>query len=218
MPWMIKVISFAVLHLSEFLFQGYPFCWGETANQHIDPPRITYQEFMASKANSGWLVREESEAYEEDEPTESLPAGTDTSYIQFRQIAVGETISCGITLIGSHLVCWGNARHFYNTDLPRQVRGPFRQVSVGSSGVCAIRGEKSEEENSEDRKENDDAENAADTLHCWGYAKHLINAKYFSAWDQVSVGCTTICGVSMDSEVECGSFHPMNDHRDIIIA
>lgn len=173
---------------------------------------------MASKANSGWLVREESEGYEEEETTsETSPADTDTSYLQFRQIAVSESISCGITLIGSHLICWGNARNFYNTDIPRQVRGPFRQVSVGASGVCAIRGEKSED-SEQDNDANQDSENAPDTLHCWGYAKHLINSKYFSAWDQVSVGCTYICGVSMDSEVECGSFHPMNDHRDIIIA
>lgn len=199
---------------------GYPLCWGEKSPDHIDPPLITYKEFLQSKENSGWLVREEKEEFEEEEEAGGKAAGgegagkeDELSYMQFRQLAVGETLSCGISLLGSHLFCWGSERVFYNSGLPRQARGPWRQVSVGSSGVCAIRGE------AEGEEKTGESDWQPDSLQCWGMAKGLIPTDRFPAWDQISVGSSFVCGVSMESEVECGGvFHNINDHKDIIIA
>jgi hypothetical protein len=203
--------------------KGYPHCWGERHADHIDPPKITYKEYLQSKDNSGWLIRTEKDEYE-DEAEESLTEDENqVSYVQFRQIAVGESFSCGITLLGSHLYCWGDHRDFYyQPNIPKQVKGPFRQVSVGSSGVCAIRAEAEDEGTTESELEVDSVgateAHIPDTLQCWGRAKSIINHSHFDAWDQVSVGSSYVCGVSMDSQIECGGYIPGNDHKDIIIA
>ena len=44
---------------------------------------------------------------------------------------------------------------------------------------------------------------AGDELKCWGGAKLKVNATAFDAWDQVSVGAVSICGVSMESDLIC---------------
>jgi hypothetical protein len=227
--WTKKVRSvclFVVLFSTVCCVPGYPNCWGEKAPHQIDPPRITYREFLQSRENSGWLIKQVKDEYEGDDEEEEetsndgiLPNGQeDSNYIQFRQIAVGESLSCGITLMGSHLVCWGDPRVFYKTDLPKQVKGPFRQVSVGAAGVCAIRGESEDGTDQKQLPSSFPDEFLPDSLQCWGVAKNMIKQDHFIAWDQISVGSNYICGVSMESEVECGGVIPGTDHKDIIIA
>ena len=72
------------------------------------------------------------------------------SRLQFKQISVGEGISCGLTLaLGSgvtdsngatykdgDMVCWGNNKGHSN--LAPHTQGPYKQVSVGPLGVCAL--------------------------------------------------------------------------------
>ena len=152
--------------------------------------------------------------------TASTPEESETSFVQFRQISVGESLSCGISLLGGHLYCWGSPEFFhYNRDIPRQKKGPFRQVSVGSLGVCAILADPSELTGVDSSAEIEVDENhSPDRLLCWGTAKNLIDQSRFDAWDQISVGTSYICGVSMESEVECGGYIPIRDHKDIVVA
>lgn len=200
---------------------GYPYCWGERVPSHIEPPKITYKEFLQSKENAGWLIRPEPDEYEDDgeEAPKLSPHESEVSYVQFRQISVGESISCGVTLLGSHLLCWGDPVDFFvHKDLPRQQKGPYRQVSVGSAGVCAIRADIEEDLANEEFAVEVPDGHLPDRLECWGPAKSIINQYKFDAWDQVSVGSNYVCGVSMDSEVECGGYIPGDEHKNIIIA
>jgi hypothetical protein len=114
--------------------------------------------------------------------------------LQFRQISVGEGQSCGITLLGTHLMCWGDKSH-----KPFQVAGPFRQVSVGRLGVCAISARKNDE------LTQTGGVDEADHIQCWGFARMIVDLSGLEQvqWDQISVGDTTACAVSMDSELKC---------------
>ena len=66
--------------------------------------------------------------------------------------------------------------------------GAYRQVSVGKVGVCGIRAD-------------------TDALRCVGARSKRDPAldvhKGDSEWDQVRVGNTNICAVSMDSVLHC---------------
>jgi hypothetical protein len=66
--------------------------------------------------------------------------------------------------------------------------GAYRQVSVGKLGVCGIRAD-------------------TDALRCIGSRTKRDPAhevlKGDSEWDQVRVGNTNICAVSMDSVLHC---------------
>jgi len=209
--------------------RGYPYCWGvQLKGPHLYPPTISYAEYQDSKSTFGWIIKKEVDEYEgEDEENEqSLVTegelsndGTieQVSTVQFRQISVALDISCGITLLGAHLQCWGNDILFKRKGFPARVQGPFRQVSVGELGVCAIVAEPDEISGDEDiLRVNSSLNNTMvpDTLLCWGMAARQFNTQKFSAWDQVKVGSTLICGVSMNSELECvGSHLPANMHH-----
>jgi len=184
----------------------------------------------------GELDGEEQEAGDPGDEAAERHHPADVAKVQFRQISVSDAVSCGITLIGSDLRCWGSVatrsqmvqaqqadrggkmkyvRHLHSsrhdTSIPAFVRGPFRQVSVGGAGVCAITASKRAEE--EDAAFQDVAtmsigdpsteRRAGDELQCWGGARRKVNATAFDAWDQVSVGAVSICGVSMDSDLIC---------------
>ncbi len=223
--------------------KGYPYCWGNAEKYELIPPEITYQEYLASKDKFAWIIKEDNIFVEENNellaeedvefsgeyPDKYLP--TDKSFVQFRQLSVGRTLACGITLFGGHLLCWGTK---YNTKfLLSKAIGPFRQVSVGDLGVCAITGDPVEFGLGEqDEKDGADAEGEAeqqqekevkealpppDQVVCWGSAKGYIDPKAYDAWDQVTVGCNQVCGVSMDSELVCTG-HTVPPHQKIVIA
>ena len=169
---------------------------------------------------------------------QTTPMLHEKSLVQFRQISVGRSLSCGITLFGGHVLCWGHPRNL--KFILSQAIGPYRQLSVGDLGVCAITGdpeefgmtsEQSEEEyddedegevaNKNKRNQKNSHSTAAllppDSLVCWGSAKGYIDANAFESWDQVTVGSTQVCGVSMDSELLC-SGHTVPPHEKIVIA
>ena len=67
--------------------------------------------------------------------------------VQFRQLSVSDGISCGISLIGSHLRCWGTRIEEQNrkkraletpNHIPMYVQGPFRQVKMCFIFICNI--------------------------------------------------------------------------------
>ena len=107
-----------------------------------------------------------------------------SSEVCLRQISVGDDVICGIRYPESDIFCTGALKKY---SLPSIIEGNFLQVSVSSArlGVCAIRSDRS--------------------LQCWGQAKSLATfAKSNNRWDQVEVGPSTVCAVSMLSELECG--------------
>lgn len=184
------------------------------------PPAISYRQYLAAVSGPGvdmsilqrTLEMEDALRRRDNEEEEDFEASWDEkdaisgseedqrmAKIQFRQISVGEGTSCGITLLGAHLQCWGGKR-------PVQSPGPYRQVSVGRRGVCAITAAVDDSSSTESRE--------ADVLLCWGHADSMVHHSGESAaqyhWDQISVGATTVCGVTMDSELKCwgGSIPP----------
>jgi hypothetical protein len=223
--------------------KAYPVCWGETKTAEIYPPTLTKKEYLDSKANFGWYVKDEEDEEDEynEEEDENKPineSDNEVSFIQFRQIAVGEGLSCGITLLGAHLRCWGIASQFRKMKLSPITQGPYRQVSVGGFGVCAITGSEEEmnqgssvKNNQDEREEEEEdtllkvsslpAEIPSDSLQCWGIVNMFLNKEKFEAWDQISIGNTVACGVSMDSELECsgmGITANYPEHVSVIVA
>jgi len=167
----------------------------------------------------------EIEEEEEDEELEFTAEGQarkrsgDTEVLQFKQISVGEQFSCGITLEGSHIQCWGNKK-FRGGEVAHFQPGPFRQVSVGSMGICGIYAESininnDKEEGQVQQNEN----NKGDTLLCWG-SKDINIANIDEKWDQIKVSSTAFCGVTMNSELHCyGGHSNLNEiPKDIQIA
>ncbi len=154
----------------------------------------------------------------------------EVSLVQFRQISVNEEMSCGITLLGANVLCWGPSLHFRRGTMPRQVKGPFRQLSVGDHGFCAITadyeeifGGESQDGEGETQTDAGDGEERRepDQLVCYGMVAMTVDPKRFEAWDQISLD-SQVCGVSMESELECWSHTLLPQHktvhRDIVIA
>ena len=147
--------------------------------------------------------------------------------VQFRQLSVSDGVTCGITLIEADIYCWGTLisshdkkRKYKNENLliPRYVEGPFRQISVGTIGLCAIAGDPSADhvvhtheptisKSNDNDNDNDDKRKGhglePDSLRCWGMANRKVKTEVFTAWDQISVSYSGACGVSMDSQIEC---------------
>ena len=89
-------------------------------------------------------------------------------YAQFKQISVGEDFSCGITLeTPSNLLCWG--KYGKHDDMPRNITGPIRQVSVNKRGVCVIYGE-----TSTTNKNNIISGRLEGKIQCWGHIASII--------------------------------------------
>ena len=124
--------------------------------------------------------------------------------VQFRQISVGEQVVCGVLLNNNHIKCWGHHRHRRNS-LPTDMEGPFRQVSVGTSGICAIYDDMGVESTSIGVDGEAEAmEDLSSTLKCWGTAAiHTSNQIAGKKYDQVRVGNTGICAITQDYSVEC---------------
>lgn len=209
--------------------------------KQIHPPNITYSQYLVATSGPGVdmsilqninkKTKGDDEDFESDASAKSADsAGGDeqVAKIQFRQISVGEGVSCGITLLGAHLQCWGG-----HTKTPVQSPGPYRQVSVGRKGICAITASAEDTDANPSDTSAGTATTATpatpatttgharrratkervrtregDKLHCWGTADALVHysgdrdAETYQ-WDQVNVGAWAVCAVSMDSELRC---------------
>lgn len=213
------MITHSVLSPSDIrvlFFTAYPHCWSAVGDiKETTVPTITYSQYLAaakgpgvdpsllvSTGSSGNKSNRNSASDGEEEDFDPAAGGTTSdsgsssgdesvAKIQFRQISVGEQESCGITLLGAHLHCWGG-----RGKNPLRATGPFRQVSVGRRGVCAITAPPDEQGGPE-----------GDQLVCWGLADSLVHHSGDSAaqyrFDQVSVGASGVCAVTMDSELKC---------------
>lgn len=177
----------------------------------MNPPTISWKDFKESQESFGWVdqapVDEDDYADYDGETPIVSDDDLRLSKMQFRQISVTNDMSCGITLIGAHLRCWGSKRLHRRGRWPVSAKGPYRQVSAGGLGVCAIVGSADDLSGEEDylQVEAPEQGRAPDSLECWGGAS-AVNPKYFEAWDQIAVGVTYACGVSMDSQLHCGGF------------
>jgi hypothetical protein len=90
--------------------------------------------------------------------------------------------------------------------MPHVIEGPFRQVSVGNFGVCGIYGTPKEismeiDDNGEFISQEISI-NVEDSLTCWGVSKMFVDNRQTS-WDQISIGETSGCGVTMESDIYC---------------
>jgi hypothetical protein len=204
---------------------AYPHCWSAVGDmKETIPPTYTYSQYLAASrgpgVDPGLLLQSprRDRAGDEEEDFDPAASGTVTapgidradegvSKIQFRQISVGDGQSCGITLLGAHLQCWGG-----RGKKPLMAVGPFRQVSVGGSGVCAITAA------AEDQSEGQEGGREADRLVCWGFAEQMVHYSGDSAahyqWDQVSVGASSVCAVTLDSEMRCWGGGIPPEYRD----
>jgi len=202
---------------------AYPHCFGDNVSHELNIPTITYEQYLQqsseydvddvddSNRGSDTTRRlkydrsgneEEEEDFEVDidehEKLNKPPIlSAEVSKVQFRQLSVTDGYSCGITLLGSHLQCWGLYRsHLGRSDLAIKLsNGPYRQLSTGHKGICVI------------------YDNTFQ-LQCWGYALTMSQLREDTMsiqWDQISVGYTSVCGVTMDSELICfGATSPDN--------
>ncbi len=233
MLWM-KVVSFfscvgnlcvwcMMINMLILFILGYPHCWGNI----VEYPMITWKEFKESVDNFGWSEEEivpGDDDYADDDNTSPIVSDDDKrlSKIQFRQISATREMTCGITLIGAHLRCWGYKMLHRRGRWPLSVKGPYRQVSAGVFGVCAIVGSEEDLDGEENfLKVASPGDRSPDSLECWGMARDYFNTTRYTAWDQVSVGSLFACGVSMDSQLYCdGMLTPQEKYmlNNIIMA
>lgn len=259
-------ISCSRYHCCALDSNAYPHCFGRWHNAESVVPMVSYKDFL-----DGNHLPIELQVVDDEDEGDMLMGDDATAKVQFRQLSVSDGVSCGISLIGSHLRCWGSlldqkekkekSGRIRNevSALPRFVEGPFRQISVGGAGLCAIFGDLSIDQqegvhepltvpsNRISRTATSDsdntqiaggitvdsaseqgssspstANNAADSLRCWGTAFRRVNSTFFEAWDQISVSATGACGVSMNSEIECfGLIVPtevQDKHRQFLAA
>eukprot|EP01032_Pedospumella_encystans_P025078 gene25078-28350_t len=100
---------------------AYPHCWGEMPTlKQIHPPNITHSQYLIAASGPGVDMsilqnvhsrakRGDDEDFESDanaKTTDSAASDEQVAKIQYRQISVGDGVSCGITLLGAHLQCW----------------------------------------------------------------------------------------------------------------
>ena len=90
---------------------AYPHCFGDNESHELNIPTITYEQYLQQSAEYNDSGTSESNVVSDDED-EDFEAGdsdkdddkSSKSKVQFRQLSVTDGYSCGITLLGSHLV------------------------------------------------------------------------------------------------------------------
>eukprot|EP00595_Chromulina_sp_UTEXLB2642_P003581 CAMPEP_0196767656 /NCGR_PEP_ID=MMETSP1095-20130614/41821_1 /TAXON_ID=96789 ORGANISM="Chromulina nebulosa, Strain UTEXLB2642" /NCGR_SAMPLE_ID=MMETSP1095 /ASSEMBLY_ACC=CAM_ASM_000446 /LENGTH=260 /DNA_ID=CAMNT_0042136161 /DNA_START=274 /DNA_END=1056 /DNA_ORIENTATION=+ len=172
-----------------------PNCWGNVHSKAVYPPDSKDED--SSHENKNDYEEEDEEDIEESIRT-SKPS------IRFRQISVGDQYSCGIKVQDNDLICWGEhdtfSSPYYKNPYPRHVKGPFKQISIGQLGICAIRGEL---DDLNEHKDNNNPNVTSHSLQCWGNTIAVMPRTIDGEWDQVRVGDGMICAVSMDSQLKC---------------
>jgi hypothetical protein len=76
----------------------------------------------------------------DEEEEAQAPQAIESSFspIQFKQLSVGKSFSCGIQHMDGKIRCWGTLKGVLrDTDLIES-QAPYQQVSVGPHGVCMI--------------------------------------------------------------------------------
>ena len=130
-------------------------------------------------------------------------------------------MSCGILMNNNHNIrCWGNHKQIKKYFPSNIINGPYKQVSVGSDGLCVIKADISNNKLQNEVINNENL--SSNSLKCWSYhGIHIIPGE----WDQVTVGEGAICGVTMNSELKCWNTHSMgivnefyDISKDIIVA
>jgi alpha-tubulin suppressor-like RCC1 family protein len=98
----------------------------------------------------------------------------------YRQIAAGETLSCGIRASGE-VSCWGvSPTEVSDLRLPS---GPFQQISTTDFHACGIRPDGS--------------------LDCWGYENAALSPPTVGRYSHVAVGQTFACALDAVGAVRC---------------
>lgn len=189
-----------------------PHCWGPSTDPkvcgYILPPTEKSQNAATSETKAAATApgdgedeeEEDFDMYEDEDENEGASQSSGLrNKIQMRQVTASNEWSCGISLEGQNLHCWGHKRiHSKRPDSypPKFLLGPFKQVSAGAMGVCALRESK--------EKGGDSAAVPADGLQCWGTVDFLLpNDLRKGAYDQIEVGPLLSCVVTMVSELAC---------------
>lgn len=168
----------------------------------VTEPHTEDPAFQVEKARKTEDVIEDDEEEDMEEGSrrklgeDALDGWTQTiAKLKFKQVSVGGMSICGILYPNGELVCWGQMRRFTHDPLP----GPYKQVSVGSSGACAL------------REEDDVAE-------CFDLAVLKASGCIMDLpFDQIKVGGVTICAVDLQSNLVCA--YPLIPPRtDIVVA
>ena len=163
------------------------------------------------RSPSGDRIRTEDEVYDDadEEEDEDLNTTYDDEveneeevniddinrHQQFKQISVGEDLSCGILLYTSDLICWG--KQGLHKNMPTNVPGPIKQVSVNKLGVCVLYDKSGH--NSEGGGGYQGGE-----LQCWGIADSIIPTSY-------TTSSPTTVVLSTDGTVSSDTAHIQSD-------
>ena len=178
--------------LIRILFEvGHAICWDkngvDTLHPQLRPPML---KFERSEVQGGG--DEEDYDEDEDEDEEGRSSKVDMSEykkILFKQLSIHDSTFCGLLLEDSSLYCWGYHLH---TSRPFKEAftspGPYKQLSAGGHGICAIL-EKSSK------------------LECFGmaslHALEAISAEDTREWEEIFVGTYATCGITTEATVHC---------------
>lgn len=196
----IPLLSSALLWSLQLLSPGVATCWvwRSIGAKFVSDPPLAELVTNEDGTQSLRTLRDTPSSQagydldEEEEPQVPQAIESQLSPIQFKQLSVGKTFSCGIQYLDGKIRCWGTLKGVLKgTDLIES-DAPYRQVSVGDHGVCMIA----------------EGTNAATCLGASGLPSN--------EWDQLKVGKFHVCGVTMDSELKCsGPAHAIiNSLRD----
>lgn len=190
-------VSVSMYHSCALDDKGHVTCWG---TDHASGAMVVPTENVeATSDSSNAAAPDEQDFYgfnefEENEIGLGGDSQSDGSVknIVFKQISVGPSTTCAIRYDNSDLMCWGNMESLNLHD--GTVKGPFRQVSSGRMGVCAIY----------DTEAMAEAGIIAEqSLICFGRAAFVTPVHENIVFDQILVS-SMVCGVVMeDSSLKC---------------
>ena len=186
-------------------------CWGmqglDSLHATIRPPMMEIKP-DANHVNNDQNEEdvEDEDNYDDeddydDEDGESSKTPKEMKNILFKQISAAEAVNCGIKYEDSSLYCWGHLPHLPQPRAKHFSKpGPYRQVSVGEGGICAILEE-------------------SNRVECFGTVA-MFFPQGNQEWDQIFVGFKGACGVTVDSKPKCYGISPEVDDipKDLEIA
>eukprot|EP00968_Pinguiococcus_pyrenoidosus_P013534 scaffold1227_cov256-Pinguiococcus_pyrenoidosus.AAC.2 len=194
-PGLYIQVSCGYTHSCAITIERRIYCWGPRGlgtNEYLPPGKYVQvsagRDHDCALKSDGQIVCWGSETMGRLE----VPAG-----VLFKQVSASSSWnSCGLTLDGD-VRCWGSITASRGEVDDRE--GDFQQVSSGRLHNCAIR-------------------TGNHSLDCWGYLSghiHMENQAHTvrtARWDQLSLGSSFACGVTMESEVLCwGSTSSMGE-------
>lgn len=123
-------VSCSEVHCCGLNIYGHAICWG---NNYFNQTHTPIIEISASGEEVVQLEPDDDENYEDDDETD-VSEKTTFKEVIFKSVSVG-SMSCGIRYKDSALQCWGHTKA--SPEL-RNLPGPFRQITTGHHGTCAI--------------------------------------------------------------------------------